>query len=412
MVANLFPLRAVSVYEEPNGSFGVDHSGTPGDFLPMPAQAGDLAWSKDRTLLDPATLQQYKHGRPTKVHGPKGTTLNMTVPFGITGTLGDATTATKTKADSALLRQLAITMGGERSGTMGSLVATATSSSVFTVTGTEGSRFVAGGGLGRVTTSGVMEIREIADVTGDVITLKQAFSEGTTIADPIYAAITFYLDDSLTHAQYLIEGADADDYNVLLGMQLQGLTITTPSREIPTLGFQMQGASWDNVGSGTLAGETYANYTPISFDAGEFLVQDEGTVTRNVVSIYEIAMTSALTYIAQSSIEGVETVLGYCQQHAPPVMAGTWGTYYEDETWMTKWQNRTLQHLALQVGRSSAGGWLITANGAQLGPVTSPQTAGDGFVGTVASFEAGLDNDTGALTSALLRSPFRFHIVG
>lgn len=412
MASTLYPLRHVSVYEEPDGSFAVDHSATPSDFLAVPAQSGDLAWTPDRTMLDPATLQQYKHGRPTKVHGPRSSTLNMTIPLAITGTLADAATATPTKADTALFRQLAITLGGERSGKKGSLVATATSASVFTVTATEGSRFTAGGAVGRVTAGGKMEIREIANVTGDVITLKQAFSEATVISDTIYNAATFYLDDSLTHAQYLVEGSDAEDYHVLLGMQLQGLSLGLSMGEIPTIGFQMQGADWDYLGSGSLSGSTYANHTPISFDAGEFLAQAEGTATRNAVSIHEIGISPALTYIAERSPEGTQTVNRYVQQHAPPVISGTFGTYYEDQTWFSAWLARTGYHLALQIGQSSSGGILITANGAQLGPVTAPQSAGEGFAGSTVSFAAGLDGDATDQTTAIRRSPIRLHFVG
>src|SRR5574342_518326 len=123
MSAVASPLRSISIYEEPAGQFGIDHFSTSADFLELAANTDSLAWTPERPLLDAQELQQYKHGRPAKVHGVPRATVQTNIPLARSGIVANATTASADQDDAAHLRALKIAFGGLRGNQMGSLVA-------------------------------------------------------------------------------------------------------------------------------------------------------------------------------------------------------------------------------------------------------------------------------------------------
>lgn len=416
MTIGLGPLRRIDLYEEPNGSFAVDHSGTPGDFLPVPAQEGSMSWTPDRALLDPNLLQQYIHGRTLKVHGPRAASVSMTLPLAKTGTLADASTASLGAADSAFYRALKIAFGGIVSGQQGSTVASAADAHTITVAAGHGTRFVVGGAICWINSAGQMEMREIKSIAGDVLTLKHDFSAIPSVSAPIYNATSFYLHGGSsaieTSAQFIVEGAIAQDRWSIRGAQLQSIAINLPmGDDVPTLQLTWQACEYEYLGSGSLAGATYSNYLPIAFNHGELLVQSLATTARNIVKTPQITLNLGLSYIPLKSGDGTNTVFGYLQKHTPNIVSGDFQTYYEDQTWFDAWTNRTLKNISLNIMGTDFG-ILLAAPACQIGPVTSPQSILDGILGHTVSFEGGLDQDTADQSNTRNRSAFRAHIGG
>jgi hypothetical protein len=404
-------LRSLSVYEEPNGSFGVDHYSTSGDFLAVPAQ-NVPTWSPDQPLLDPQTLQQYIGGHPLQVLGPRAGTMTVTVPLARTGILADTSTPSVDSDQSAIIRMLKSGFGGYDGDNQGSTSAVGSTASVINVQAGHGSRFFAGGAMGWVNPAGILEMREVEGVATDAVTVKHAFSAAPSNTNPIYNATTIYINEaSPTSVQFRAIGKDADDAWAICGAQIQSIQINTPVGQIPTLSITYQFAEWINKGSGSLAGVTYSNFVPYAFNQGEFQAQVVATATRNIQCIREFSLQIGLTWTPVRCPNGVNTIQSFDMAHVSPMVQGSFGIYYADQTWHNAWINRTKYHLALSIPDADDGGVLITIPTAQIGPVTAPADA-EGFSGQTVSFRGMLDEDTGAQTTALLRSPFRMHFFG
>jgi len=412
MAITLFPLRRLSVGEEPNGSFA--ETLTAGAFLPVPAVAGSMEWTPGQEMLNPDILQQYAHGMSLQVLGPRrGSTLSFTVPLFTTGTLANASTTSLTRAASAGLLLLDMAFGGLRGGQAGSTVATGISAAGFTVASGHGSRFAAGGALMRVATNGRTEMREIRTVSTDTITLEQGFSETPSASDVIYNCVTVYPDRkaSPTSMQFLAEGEEADDYWRLSGCMPASISLELGYGSIPSIRYEMQVAEWAYLGSGTLAAQTYSNFNPLAFNSGELLCQTIGTLTRRVVSHRSFSASTQLTYLPVESPEGTQGRIGYTHNHTPPFATANVGTFYEDQTWHTDRTNRNRKHLAMQMGMSASGGVLLTMPSAQVTELSAPQD-GEGLTGQDITLVSLLDASKASQSTALLRAPLRLHIGG
>lgn len=409
-----FALRSLLVYEEPNGSFAVDHSGTPGDFVPVAFQPDSFSLGLDRPFIETNVAQQYKHGKSERVHGPRAATMAITVPLHGSGLQGSAAEANATASTNGLLRILKAVFGGLRGGNMGSTVASSpTSGSIFSVAAGHGSRFTAGGAMGWVNASGNLEIRPIESVSTDAIVLKYGFSTTPTAADALYNATTIYLDDgpsTTTSLQFIARGAAATDRWLLRGMQLQSIAINNPLGDLPTLALTFQGAEWSNIGSGSLAAVTYSDTEFLAFNGGALYVQPVGTATAASISASEITVTPNLSYTPVRGPGGTNTIFGYVQAHAPPVVSGSFKPHYDDQGYFDAWTNKTKQAVGLQIGMIESRGVLIEVANAQLGPVAAPQDQ-DGLTVQTVSYDGSLDTDATDQTTAIRRSPIRLHFV-
>jgi hypothetical protein len=259
-----------------------------------------------------------------------------------------------------------------------------------------------------------MEIREVEGVSTDTVTLKHAFSGTPSVGNAIYGGITYYLSTkaSPTSLQFLVEGQEADDFWCLMGCMPKSATFDLTWGQIPSVTYEFDVAEWDYIGSGSLAGQTYASFNPLAYNSGELLVQTVGTATRSILSHRSIDWSNTLTYTAQLSPEGVQGKIKYIQAHTPPVCTVKVGTYYEDQSHYTDRSSRNKKHVALQMGMSSSGGVLMTAPTSQVVDISPPGDGGDGLTGSDVTYAAMLDEDTGAQTTEILRSAWRLHIVG
>lgn len=414
MAAQSFPLRWSGVWEETSGPPGsTDHSGTPGDFLPIPVQIDSLTWTPDEPFLPTNEAQQYKHGYPDDVLGPRAATVNMTVPLHGSGLAGDDSVSGADEDDNALIRLLKIGMGGIDGANDGSTVASAASGSQITVGAGHGSRFSPGGAIGWVNSSGQLEIVPVASISTDTITTKMAFSATPSASDTIYNATTLYLDDGGSYAQFLVEGADADEYFSIRGAQLASIGIADALGQLPTIQLQWKAAEWARLGSGSLDGKTYANYKPFAYNGGALLAQTVGVATRQVISSPQVQIQPQVSYDAAMSAEGTNTILDWIQAHGSPVVQGSFQTYYgvgSPSTWWTAHTAGTAYFLAVQIGNANTRGVLIEMANVQIGQPTAVENIG-GIAGMTVPFKGRLDTDATDQTTAERRSPLRFHFI-
>ena len=408
----LYALRSLQVYEEPNGQFAVDHSGTPADFLPVPAQQDSITFDPTGAFLPTNVVQQVKHAKSPRVLGPRAVTLGFNIPIHGSGLAGNASVANADASTNALMRILKATMGGIWGGKLGSTVAAApTSGSVFSVGAGHGVRFTAGGAMGRINAAGKMEVRPIESVTTDAIVLKYGFSATPTAGDVLFNATTLYLDDSGTHLQFIARGAAPTDRYLLQGLQLAGLSINKPLGELSTFGFTFQGAEWTKLLAGSLEPMAYTAVNYIGFSGGGLMAQPVGTATAAVIQAPEVTITPNVTYVARQGDGGVNTIFGYEQDHAPPVASGSFRPFYESDTWIDAWLNQTPYACALQIGGAQSRACLVECANIEIGPVSGPQNMNK-FTGQTVNFEAGVDTDATDQSTAIRRSPLRLHFVG
>lgn len=413
MPAKSYAIRWAGVWEEtaaPPGS--VDHSGTPADFLPIPKQ-GEFTFTPDEIHHATGVVQQYKHGYPDDVLGPRSATFQMTCPLHGSGLAGDASTANGDFDDNALFRLLHLGFGGLRGNNQGSTVASAASASQFNVGAGHGARFTAGGAVGRVNNAGRLEICPIEAVSTDTITLKVGFAETPDVGNAIYNAVTVYLDDLGRYAQFLLEGAAADDYWCARGGALTQIGISNVLGQLPTLSMTWTCTEWARLGSGSLTGKTYANYRPFSYNGGMFFPQVVATATRALLAISDIQFQIALRHIPQADPHGTNTIGDWIQDHNPPVVTGSFAPFFgvaTASTWYNAAANSTPYLIPLQIGIANSRGVLIEVPNAQLGPLGGPENANGLGVFRV-PFKGRLDTDATDQTTAIRRSALKLHFV-
>ncbi len=410
MPAVAHPLRSIAIAEELTLPIAQDQFGTPANFLELAANTDSLSWTPNRPPQDSGELQQHKHGRPTKVHGVPSADVQMTIPLARTGIIANASTASADHDDAAHLRALKIAFGGIRGNQQGSLVASGSSATGFTVTAAQGARFTAGGAIGWVNAAGLMEMRAIKSVSGDAVVLKHALSGTPGVGNTIFNATTIFLDDGGTHAQFRAIGKHTSDAWSIRGAQLKSISFSLTPGAIPTVTLGWKAALWENRGPVTLAAANYVNHRKFSHNYSELQAQVVGTNTRNIQCIREFNLAMGLTYVEQTCTSGVNTIEEFVQQHTPSIGTGSFSAYYNGQTWFNIWDAQTMYMLALAMIDGSQGGVMIELPSCQIGSVTSPTNAG-GLAASAVSFETGLDTDATDQSTAIRRSPVKIHIL-
>lgn len=275
--------RRLRVYEEPQDTH-TDHSGTAGDFLELRVNSGKF---DPRTKSIPLKTNEIRRGaRQKEVLGPLSCSLDFTADLAGHGLDLDGDVAVPTTANWALARIWKAILGGIYTETIPSaqtVVVAGGSSTALWITNPHGSRFLRGGAVGAQTTAGY-ELREIlsidaSDAGKDIITPKVAFSGTPTTGTPVRCCVTLYATQRpVTSLQYIVErqsggAASLDRWN-LRHMQ-GGLSFAFPWDDVIQWTSQQMGASWTNMGSGTLADPgALAMHEPIVMAANELLIYE------------------------------------------------------------------------------------------------------------------------------------------
>ncbi len=397
-------------------TFGTDETASLGSFTAIPFQEGSATMTLTQEMHDPLHAVQHHHDYREEVLGKKTCALTMTLPLAPTGVAANDSTAA---VQSPLGLLLSVAMGGENTLAEGSLAVTGWTSSVGDVTATEGSQFDKGQAIGWVNGSSQLEARPTERVATDTITTKLAFSGTPANTDVIYNSATYFLaSDPDNSLQFVVRGLESQDEYVLMGCQLQSMTMSLPlDGTIPTVAFTWQGVDWlhgdDAAGTfNQITPVAYANTSPITGQSGRFMSQINGTATYtgSTVCVSSLSFEPQLAYQPITCPSGINGVLRWrlSRNNGPSIM-GNFTTYYEDQTWFDVRDNREDRLILFQIGTTAGETVLIEASTVQ---VTDVQRADDnGIAGQVVTWKGRLDGDTNTPTSDQDYSPFRIHFL-
>lgn len=415
-------IQRIRVYEEANGSFATDHSGTLGDFRECPFVEGSVNMVLETPQESPAHLQQRIDGKAENVLLPKRWNLDFTTNLEtFTTKAGDGVTA----AQSALGTILKCVMGGQRLGVGDTINDVSASTEGFDVA--NGSRWQEGSAIGLATGTGsTLEIREIQQVTSNTITLKHLLTSAPANLSTCWNAATYYMGsgngDDVTSLQFLVEGLELNDRFALWGGQLQSMSLDVGPGVIPKVTFSIAGVQWfyadgtntsANLTTTALTASTYTNNKTLVVLDSEFRVMTVGTatLTNTLIHAPSINITPNIAYTQHRTPAGVQTVNTWIRLHQPPVVSGSFTLPYEDQTWFSARDNLTDKAVFYQIGTSTTdGGILIAAPTTQITNVQRVDI--DGIAGQEVSWEARIDTDAGTSSPVELgRNAFRIHFI-
>lgn len=403
-------LQRMAVYTEPAGSFAVDHTSTTADFLDVCFIEMTASLALNHAQLEPMCVQQYLSAKEKSVLGVKGATLSFQMILAPTGIAANASTSSPDHDDSAQLRIFKAVMGGLRGNIEGSAVATATSSSAFVVTGTEGSQFTAGGSVGLLRgTNSQLDVREIKTVSTDTVTLKQALANATVIADVVYQGTTAYLTDNPnTSLQFVVEGAEPDDRWALYGGQCTGMQFEFPINDFPKVTFTIEFANWLSLSSQAITNASYLNDVP-TYVFGEYLAQVTGTSTRQIIDVQQMSFAPQIVFAKITSPSGTNGITQWQITRAVPVCTVQFTQMYQDLTWFTARDARSDYHLQMQIGNTAGGTVTVVVPTAQISDVQRVDNGG--FAGQQITATARMDSNATDQTTEIRRSGLRIHWV-
>jgi hypothetical protein len=199
-----------------------------------------------------------------------------------------------------------------------------------------------------------------------------------------------------------------------MGMQVTGFTITLPlDGTIPTISFDFVGVHWlrgaDAAGSGSLTDitpVTYANTSPITAQAGRFMVQTAGTATYtgSTVNVSSVAFEPQHSFQQITSPSGIGGVLQHrlTRQNGPSIQ-GNFNTYLEDVSWWTKKEAKTDLLVLYQIGDTAGKSILLEAATCQV--IDPERVDGNGIAEINVTWKGRRDGDQDVGTGAALTIP-------
>ena len=199
-----------------------------------------------------------------------------------------------------------------------------------------------------------------------------------------------------------MRGLESQDDYVLMGMQLDSLAFSLPlDGTIPTVQFSFSGVHWlrgaDSAGSASftdIVPVAYSNTSPITGQAGRFMVQTAGTATytASTVNVNTVAFEPQHKFQSITSPSGVGGVLRkrLTRQNGPSIQ-GSFQTYIEDVSWWTKKEAKTLSLVLYQIGTVAGKSILLEAATAQITDVQ--RVDGSGMADLTVTWKGSKDTD-------------------
>ncbi|MCH9836402.1 hypothetical protein K0U83_12105 [bacterium] len=409
MSIELSPILRVRAASE--AAFGTDETGSLGNFVDVPFRTDSVTWTTDREMLDPMTGKQRIDDFDFKIPGWRRGTLTMTHNLAPTGTAAaDGVTAVQ----SALGLLLKIGMGGESLDT-GDLTASSSAADIVNVvTGTNSMSLGNAIGIERASDSRY-EMRTIQSGVGSTaIVTKMDLSAAAPDPVDAYASATYYLTSNPAEsAQFIVEGAEADDGWLLMGCQLDSIAIDTTLGQIPTItlswkcaGYLLAAETAGSIGGATAA--TITNYSPIIAE-GDFIVRrtTTGSTLPSPTCMASITINFGLTYNEVPCPSGVNGIARYRRVRSVPVASVTYQTYYEDDQAWDDQNDKEPRAITWQMGTTPGESVMLEWPNAQ---VVNPQRVdGGGIASQSIACEGHEDAEvTGTATDAT-ESAFRIH---
>lgn len=354
MSIELDALRSLWVY--PESTYQADQSGTfPMGFLAVPLKEGTLQAKGTRDQLDPLAAKLRADGHSRKVLGKRACTLGFGVTLHSHGVDLDGDVSAPASSSWALRMILEALMGGSFATTnpgAQTTVQAGTSTTAVVVTTGHGARFEADGVIACQTVSGssVLELREVLSVSGDTVSVKEAFSATPVSGTPVRGGVTVYLtEDPQTSLQFVTEGQESSDRAVYRGMA-GGFKIDLKVGELAALMFDLKGAGWDRMSNASPQALSYANFSPMPLMASELHVPTVGSTTRTAVDYSAVTVEPSLVYEPVRAGGATETIKRMRRQATRPFAKASFVTQYEDQTWYTARDDRENRALFLQIG--------------------------------------------------------------
>jgi hypothetical protein len=415
MTCELAVLQRLRVWEEPTTStyYGVSHLiGTPGDGLDVAAVEGSIKPGDDQETFDPKLATVYVDGHDEKVLGRKMASLGVSTPFHSHGVSLNGVNTVPTSSTWAQLLMLKAIMGGVSSATNGGarivVAGASTTTASIEVTAGRGADFVAGQAVGvRVGSSAsAIEVREIASIAGDVLTVSELFSAVPVTGAVVQGGVTVYLaEDPNTSLQFLLEGTETNDVREFCGMQ-GGFKLTLPINEVPQIAYDLKGALWTR-SSGSIAAGTLAFLGMFAATFAELRVPTVGSTTRTAVDHSAFAAEVGIVYAPQKSGTGVNGIKRMRRQKTRPTVKGSFTTIFEDSTWEDHVTNKTDKRIDLQLGNVPGYTIMISQRTAQILPVKDA-VHDTGIGGQMVPYESRIPS---AASTALTRSVLALHFL-
>lgn len=411
-------IQKLLFYKEPNrAAYGVDHSGTLGDYVLIPTMEGSIDYDPGVVMVDPGQTVHHIHDWREKFVSHKSWTLSFQTPLAPTGVAaGDGVPAVAGPA-----AELLSVVGGGIAIGEGTTVSVTWSDGISGAL-TDVSTLAPGMALGFVI-NGRLYMREIKSISGSTVALKVALPAAPQATDVVYGGVTIYLArNPQASAQFLVIGEEEDDRYIFRGgWGTVSIELVMTGEGEPMLSFEFQGRRWDYGEDGAtdlsleaFEPEEYVRYSPISDHAGEFIEQAVGTSALATAPVK--AMTWNLTLENRpitdpSAEEGVRHWLRV-RANGPTIAGDFTPSFYEDLTRQKRRDNKDDMYLAYGFGTSIAtGGVLLTASRVQY--TASPPGESDAVGVEVTQWEGRNDSDTVEATPTDLGlSCFRIHFIG
>ena len=401
MTIEIHKLQHMRVISET--AFGVDQTTPPAtftNFLSVPFLEGTASLSLTQTMLPVTTAQQYLDQIAEDILGPKAWTLSFQMHLAATGTAADASTAAVTSPLGILLKAIM----GAQSLSEGTTYASGGAQTGCVVNAGQGTRVTAGNAILFGT-----EAREIKTRSTDTIAFKQAMA-ATLAAGTLYRSATYSLIENPAESlQFVIEGTELQDRFVLMGGQ-GSFSMEFPFGGIPTVTFNISGASWVNFTGSALAVASYTATSQVVCMASELTVPVNGTTTRVAIDAQTVGITPNITYAPIKVLGGVQNILRFRRQRSVPIATAQLGLAYENQDWFTGRSATTAYAINLQIGTTAGSTVLVCLGTNQIVDVqraeVEPQLAGQNV-----SFKARNDGDCGTASTELERSALRIHLL-
>lgn len=410
-------LKRVGVYEEPNNAFAISSASTPANYLDFPYEEGSLQMEGDQPHLDPMAGKIEMDAMSIQVLGAKTCSVGVKTVLHSHGLDLSGVAAAPTTSTWALLRVLRAIMGGSFARANGGATTVQAGSTVSTVTvnAGRGADFAKSGAIACVVASGssAIEIREIKNVVGDVISVKQAFSAVPVTGSAVRGAVTVHMtSDPDTSLQFLVEGRELSDRFVFCGLQ-GGLSLELPfgqANALPKIALALTGSRWLRLadGAGAPAAPSYGVFQPVRAVDAELTVPTVGATTRVLVHQTEIKIElPGLAYEDIPSGYGVEGVRRKRRMPGRPLVRGSFTLPFEDQAWFQAFEDRTSHAVFQQLGTLPGQAVLISVPTVQI--QQPKRVAAGGVAGVMVPFIGRHDEDVTSPTTDAHRSAIRFH---
>lgn len=414
MTYEINSLRSARVYVEPAGSYAVDNSATTGDFIDVPITEGFSMPGPAREMLDPMLAQVRIDGRAERVAGKRSAAMQLAMLLASHGVdmVGNETQPAATTW--ALRRLLTASLGGvSLTGTeaAATTVQAGTTSTVVNVTTNHGDRWT-GNSVIVCQVGSALEAREVLSVSGDAVSVKEAFSAAPTTSSNVRGGATFYpTEDPDTSLQFLLQGRETADHFLARGMQ-GGFQIECKPGQLAKITFDLKGAACTKLSDHSgINVPSHSNWSPVAVVASELTVPTVGSTTRNRVLASDFSMQIAVTYepVTGYTLDG-ETIVRMRRQRPRDgvLVRGTFTVPHEDATWITARDDREDRAIFMQVGATAGAGWLIAIPTVQITEVSRAASA-SGISGQTVTFESRLDSSAAASTTERSYAAFRLH---